>query len=124
MSSACRALRRLSVPLRVKAWAVRPERVGSTQSNMSMPRATAPMMSAGLPTAMRERGTTAGGRAPAPVGPLNHFLRPPADGEPADRITVEADVAQGACRILAQPGEDAALDDPEDAVARPAPERL
>ena len=30
-----------------------PDRVGSTQSNMSMPRRTAPTMSAGLPTPIR-----------------------------------------------------------------------
>ena len=52
-SSWWRALRRLTVPRRVKAWPVRPERVGMTQSNMSMPRRTAPTRSAGLPTPIR-----------------------------------------------------------------------
>ncbi len=40
-------------PRRVKACAVRPERVGNTQSNMSIPRMTAPTRSAGLPTPIR-----------------------------------------------------------------------
>ena len=43
----------VDVPRRVKACAVRPERVGNTQSNMSMPRMTAPTRSAGLPTPIR-----------------------------------------------------------------------
>jgi len=37
----------------VKAWPVRPERVGITQSNMSMPRATPPTKSCGVPTPIR-----------------------------------------------------------------------
>ncbi len=52
-SSACRAFLRLTAPRRVSACPVRPERVGSTQSNMSTPRSTAPTMSSGLPTPIR-----------------------------------------------------------------------
>ena len=40
-------------PARVQACPVRPEREGSTQSIMSMPRSTAPTMSSGLPTPIR-----------------------------------------------------------------------
>ena len=43
-------------PLQVKAWALRPLRVGMTQSNMSTPRSTAWRMSRGSPTPMRYRG--------------------------------------------------------------------
>ena len=44
-SSANRAFRRRMEPLRVKAFAFRPLRVGRTQSNMSTPAATAMTMS-------------------------------------------------------------------------------
>ena len=52
-SSAWRALRRLSGPFAVNAWPLRPDRVGSTQSNMSTPRRTASTRSSGLPTPIR-----------------------------------------------------------------------
>ena len=52
-SSAWQALRRLTLPPQVKASPWRPLRVGSTQSNMSMPRATASMRSTGVPTPIR-----------------------------------------------------------------------
>ena len=52
-SSANLALRRLSGPSAVNAWPVRPDRVGRTQSNMSIPRSTAPTRSSGLPTPIR-----------------------------------------------------------------------
>ena len=52
-SSAWRALRRLSGPFQVKACPLRPDRVGSTQSNISTPRSTAPTRSSGLPTPIK-----------------------------------------------------------------------
>ena len=52
-SSANLALRMLSGPSQVKACPLRPDRVGSTQSNISIPRSTAPTISSGLPTPIR-----------------------------------------------------------------------
>ena len=48
-----RALRSLSTPSCVNRKALRAFRVGITQSNMSMPRATAARMSSGVPTPIR-----------------------------------------------------------------------
>ena len=59
-SSRSRACRILSVPAKVKARAVRPHRVGSTQSNMSIPAATPSIRSIGRPTPIRYRGRSAG----------------------------------------------------------------
>ena len=53
-------VRIFSWPMRVNAWSVRPDRVGRTQSNISIPRITAPTRSAGFPTPIKYRGLSTG----------------------------------------------------------------
>ena len=49
--------------MRVKSCPLRALRVGSTQSNRSMPRATDSTRSSGMPTPIRYRGRSAGSSA-------------------------------------------------------------
>ena len=119
-SSAWRAFRRLSVPKRVKAWPVRPERVGSTQSNMSMPRSDGAHDVGGLadahevarPVGRQERARSR--RASRTSPPAARRRRGRRWRSRRSRSPASAAAERGA-----QLGIGAALDDAEEAVAGP-----
>ena len=94
-SSAWRALARLIAPKRVKAMPWRPLRVGSTQSNMSMPRATACKQIVRRADAHQiARPCRPAAAATVSSTILSITVLRLAHRQPADGVAVEADVDQ------------------------------
>ena len=85
----------LDAPWSVKQVALRPFRVGRTQSNRSIPVATASRMSCGRPTPIRYRGRSAGRRCVVTASAWRTSLPSFADADAADRVAVEFHARSG-----------------------------
>ena len=101
-SSAWRALFRLTLPHRVKARPWRPARVGITQSNMSMPRATASTISSRRADAHQVARLVGRQRRQVDVEDAQHHRLRLADGKPADGVALEVHRRQRLGRTRAQ----------------------
>ncbi len=95
----------------VNAWALRPFRVGSTQSNMSTPCRTDSKMSRGIPTPIRYRGRSAGNKGTSwsntPIICSWGF----SDGKPSDGVTGKLKFEKLLGALSSKIVLDAALDD-------------
>ena len=100
-------------PVAVRSWPFRAFRVGSTQSNMSMPRATHSIRSSGMPVPIRYRGRSAGQLRRGMRDDLVHHLGRLADAQAADRVGLEPDLDRRLHALGPQAGCVASLDDPE-----------
>ena len=103
----------LSDPSLVKSWPFRALRVGSTQSNMSMPRATHSTRSSGVPTPIRYRGLIVGQQRRRDLDCPYISSGVFADAESADRVALESDAHRQLGAPRAQLRRSAALDDAE-----------
>ena len=113
----------LTAPRRVSACPVRPDREGSTQSNMSTPAQHAADDVVRLADAHQVARPVRRQLAGAIVEHPEHRRLPLADREPADGVAVEADLLQRRRPLLAQLARDAALHDAEERMPRPVAER-